>query len=58
VLTHLSVANVSFIDTLIFSMDDKEIVFVNLAGAIDLNNIGQIGNCLNVPGLEHVPGAK
>ena len=39
-------------------MDDKEIVFVNLAGAIDLNNIGQIGNCLNVPGLEHVPGAK
>jgi len=58
VLTHLSGAKIDGLVALIFSMDDKEIVFVNLAGAIDLNNIGQIGNCLNVPGLEHVPGAK
>jgi hypothetical protein len=43
---------------LIFSSDDKELVFANLAGEIDVSQLGEIGKRLNVPGLDQVPGAR
>jgi hypothetical protein len=58
VLTHLAGDKIDGLVALIFDTEDKELVFVNLTGAIDITNIGEIGECLNVPGLEHVPGAK
>lgn len=43
---------------LIFDTDDKELVFANLAGEIDVTRLGEIGERLNVPGLDQVPGAR
>lgn len=43
---------------LIFDSDDKELVFANLAGEIDVTRLGEIGERLNVPGLDQVPGAR
>jgi hypothetical protein len=57
VLTHATGDHIDGLVALIFELDSKEIVFANLSGAIDLNKLGDLGDCLNVPGLEHVPGA-
>jgi len=43
---------------LIFDTDDKELVFANLAGEIDVTRLGEIGERFNVPGLDQVPGAR
>lgn len=43
---------------LIFDTDDKELVFANLAGEIDITRLGEIGDRFNVPGLDQVPGAR
>ncbi|HEX4822753.1 MAG TPA: DUF4252 domain-containing protein [Candidatus Polarisedimenticolaceae bacterium] len=56
VLTHTTGEKIDGLVALIFDTDDKEIVFANLAGEIDLNRIGEIGEKLHVPGLNGVPG--
>lgn len=58
VLTHTVADRVDGLVALIFDSDDKELVFANLAGEIDITRLGEIGNRLNVPGLDQVPGAK
>lgn len=56
VLTHTTGDKIDGLVTLIFSQDDGELVFANLAGEIDINKLGEIGERLNVPGLDHLPG--
>jgi hypothetical protein len=56
VLTHMNGDRIDGLVALIFDTDDKELVFANLAGEIDLNRIGEIGDRLHVPGLNSVPG--
>ena len=56
VLTHTTGGRVDGLVALIFDTNDKELVFANLAGEIDLNRIGEIGEKLHVPGLNSVPG--
>ena len=56
VLTHMNGDRIDGLVALIFDSDDKELVFANLAGEIDLNRIGEIGDRLHVPGLNSVPG--
>jgi len=58
VLTHTVGDRVDGLVALIFDADDKELVFANLAGEIDITRLGEIGDQLNVPGLDHVPGAR
>jgi hypothetical protein len=58
VLTHTVGDRVDGLVALIFSSDDKELVFANLAGEIDVSQLGEIGKRLNVPGLDQVPGAR
>ena len=58
VLTHVSGDQIDGFVALIFDSEDKELVFANLAGAIDLNRLGEIGDRFDVPGLDHVPGAR
>jgi hypothetical protein len=58
VLTHVSGDQIDGLVVLTFESDEKELVFVNLAGPIDLSKLGEIGELVNVPGLEHVPGAR
>jgi hypothetical protein len=57
VLTHTVRDRVDGLVALIFDSDDKELVFANLAGEIDVTRLGEIGERLNVPGLDQVPGA-
>jgi uncharacterized protein DUF4252 len=56
VLTHVSGDKIDGLVALIFDSNDKEIVFANLAGPVDLTRLGEIGDRLNVPGLDHLPG--
>jgi hypothetical protein len=59
VLTHTVGDRVDGLVALIFDSDDKELVFANLAGEIDVTRLGEIGDRLNVPGLDQVvPGAR
>jgi hypothetical protein len=59
VLTHTVGDRVDGLVALIFDSDDKELVFANLAGEIDVTRLGEIGERLNVPGLDQVvPGAR
>ena len=58
VLTHTVGDHVDGLVALIFSSDDKELVFANLAGEIDVSQLGEIGKRFNVPGLDQVPGAR
>lgn len=58
VLTHVTGGQIDGLVALIFDMDDKSLVFANLAGPIDLNRLEEIGDRLNVPGLGEVPGAR
>ena len=58
VLTHTVADKVDGLVALIFDSDDKELVFANLAGEIDVTKLGEIGERLNVPGLDQVPGAR
>ena len=58
VLTHTVADKVDGLVALIFDSDDKELVFANLAGEIDVTRLGEIGERLNVPGLDQVPGAR
>jgi hypothetical protein len=57
VLTHTVADHVDGLVALIFDSEDKELVFANLAGEIDVTKLGEIGERLNVPGLDQVPGA-
>ncbi|HVQ35491.1 MAG TPA: DUF4252 domain-containing protein [Candidatus Bathyarchaeia archaeon] len=57
VLTHVSGEQIDGLVVLIFDAEDREIVFANLAGQIDLDKLGAIGERFDVPGLEHIPGA-
>jgi hypothetical protein len=58
VLTHTVADQVDGLVALIFDSDDKELVFANLAGEIDVRQLGEIGKRLNVPGLDQVPGGR
>ena len=57
VLTHTAGDRVDGLVALIFDSDDKELVFANLAGDIDISRLGEIGERFNVPGLNAIPGA-
>lgn len=56
VLTHTTGNRIDGLVALIFDTDDKELVFANLAGEIDIHRLGEIGEKLNVPALGNVPG--
>ena len=58
VLTHTTANKIDGLVALIFDSDDKELVFANLAGEIDITRLGEIGERFNVPGLDQVPGAR
>jgi hypothetical protein len=58
VLTHTVKDKVDGLVVLIFDSEDKELVFANLAGEIDMTQLGEIGERFNVPGLDQVPGAR
>lgn len=58
VLTHVTNDKIDGLVALIFDTSDKELVFANLAGAIDLAQIGEIGDRLDVPALKGLPGVK
>ena len=58
VLTHTVGDHIDGLVALTFDTDDKELVFANLAGEIDITRLGEIGDRLNVPGLDQVPGAR
>lgn len=58
VLTHTVADKVDGLVVLIFDSKDKELVFANLAGEIDVTQLGEIGERLNVPGLDQVPGSR
>jgi len=58
VLTHTVADRVDGLVALIFDSEDKELVFANLAGEIDVTQLGEIGERLNVPALGQVPGAR
>ena len=58
VLTHTVGGRIDGLVALIFDSEDKELVFANLAGEIDITKLGEIGERLNVPGLGQVPGAR
>ena len=58
VLTHTVAGHIDGLVALIFDSKDKELVFANLAGEIDVTKLGEIGQRLNVPGLDQVPGAR
>lgn len=58
VLTHTVNDRVDGLVALIFDTEDKELVFANLAGEIDVTRLGEIGERLNVPGLDQVPGSR
>jgi hypothetical protein len=57
VLTHVTDNQIDGLVAIIYDMNDKELVFANLVGQIDLTRLGEIGERLNVPGLDQVPGA-
>ena len=58
VLTHTSNDRVDGLVVLTFDTEDKELVFANLAGEIDVTRLGEIGDRLNFPGLGDVPGVR
>jgi len=58
VLTHTAGGRVDGLVALIFDSDDKELVFANLAGEIDITRLGEIGERFNVPGLDQVPAGR
>lgn len=58
VLTHTVSGQIDGLVALIFDSSDKELVFANLAGEIDITKLGEIGERFNVPGLDQVPGAR
>jgi hypothetical protein len=57
VLTHTVGGKIDGLVALIFDTGDNELVFANLAGEIDITKLGEIGEQLNVPGLDQVPGS-
>lgn len=57
VLTHTVGDKVDGLVALIFDSKDNELVFANLAGEIDVTQLGEIGKHFSVPGLDQVPGA-
>lgn len=58
VLTHVTDNQIDGLVAIIYDTSDKELVFANLVGQIDLTRLGEIGERLNVPGLDQVPGAR
>jgi hypothetical protein len=58
VLTHTVGGRIDGLVVLTFDSEDKELVFANLAGEIDITRLGEIGQRLDVPGLDQVPGAR
>lgn len=58
VLTHVTGGKIDGLVALIFDTGDNELVFANLAGEIDLDKLGEIGEQLHVPGLGQVPGVR
>jgi hypothetical protein len=58
VLTHTVGDKVDGLVALIFDSEDKELVFANLAGEIDITQLGEIGEKFNVPGLGALPGVR
>jgi hypothetical protein len=58
VLTHTVGDKIDGLVVLIFDSQDKELVFANLAGEIDITRLGEVGERFNVPGLDQVPGAR
>lgn len=58
VLTHTSGETIDGLVTLIFDSADGGLVFANLAGEIDIDKLGEIGDRLNVPGLDRLPSTN
>jgi hypothetical protein len=56
VLTHTVADRIDGLVALIYDREDKELVFANLAGEIDVTKLEAIGDRLNLPGLDQVPG--
>lgn len=57
VLTHTVAEKIDGLVALIYDREDKELVFANLAGEIDVTKLEAIGDRLDLPGLDQVPGA-
>ena len=57
-LTHTVSNKVDGLVVLMFDSGDRELVFANLAGEIDVTQLGEIGKRLNVPGLDQVPSPR
>jgi hypothetical protein len=55
VLTHTVGDRVDGLVALSFDGTDNELVFANLAGEIDVTQLGEIGKRFNVPALDHLP---
>jgi len=55
VLTHTVGDRVDGLVVLVFNRNDKQLIFANLAGEIDITRLGEIGDRFNVPGLDSVP---
>ena len=58
VLTHTVGGRIDGLVALMFDREDKEIVFANLAGEIDVTQLGAIGERLDLPGLDQVPPGR
>ena len=58
VLTHTSGDKIDGLVAIIFDTGDRELVLANLAGEIDLDKIGEIGERLHIGGLDQIPGAR
>lgn len=40
---------------LVIDLSDEELIFANIAGALDLGAIQRIGESIGMPGVEHIP---
>jgi len=58
VLTHTTGEKIDGLVAIIFDTGDRELVFANLAGEVDLDKIGEIGDRLHIGGLDQLPGRK
>jgi hypothetical protein len=58
VLTHVVDDRIDGLVALIFDREDRELVFANLAGEVDMTKLGAIGERFDVPGLAQVPGGR
>jgi hypothetical protein len=58
VLVRNSEKTIDGLTILAFDRDEGEVVFVNIAGIIDLARIGALGDTFDIPGLKELEGLK